>query len=333
MAFWDRLEERIAALPGVRSVGLVNCPPFGCHWGSFYLPEGAAPVSFKDSNPVVVNRVATPTYFRTMGIRLKAGRFFEPTDGRDPKAERIVIVNETFAKTFFPGVENPVGRRIRSTGDEKPWKLIVGYVEDVKHYGLERPMRPGVYWPHRQQTMVWNMAVAMKTDGGPEALLSAARGAVRELDPELPLFNIRTMETALARTLAARTTYSWMLAVFALTALVLALGGTYGVSSYLVTQRTREIGIRVALGAARTDIVRSVLRGSLAVVAAGIAAGVIASIGVGRLLEALLFGVAPNDLVIMSSATAILLAAAVVANLLPARRAARVDPMISLRTE
>jgi ABC-type antimicrobial peptide transport system permease subunit len=179
------------------------------------------------------------------------------------------------------------------------------------------------------------MAVALKTDveGGAEALTASARAVVRELDPELPLFNVRTMEASLARTLAMRTTYSWMLAVFALTALALALGGTYGVSSYLVTQRTREIGIRVALGAARADIVRGVLRGGLVTVGIGIVAGIIASLGVGRLLETLLFGVAPHDALILSVATGVLLVAAVLANLLPARRAARVDPMISLRAE
>jgi putative ABC transport system permease protein len=141
------------------------------------------------------------------------------------------------------------------------------------------------------------------------------------------------MDAAMQRTLAARTTYSWMLAVFALTALALALGGTYGVSSYLVTQRTREIGIRVALGAARGDIIRGVLRTSLAVAGGGIVAGVAASLGVARLLESLLFGVQPHDAIILTSAVAALVTAALVANLLPARRAARVDPMISLRAD
>jgi ABC-type antimicrobial peptide transport system permease subunit len=177
------------------------------------------------------------------------------------------------------------------------------------------------------------MAVAVKTDGDPEALTASARAAVRELDPELPLFNVRTMEAALSRTLAMRTTYSWMLAVFALTALILALGGTYGVSSYLVTQRTREIGIRVALGAGRADIVRGVLRTSLMVASAGIVVGVIASLGAARLLESLLFGVAPHDAVILSGVVTVLVTAAVLANLLPARRAARVDPMTSLRAD
>jgi predicted permease len=333
LAFWDRVEARMAQIAGARTVGLVNCPPFGCHAGSLYIAEGQAPRGANDANPVVVNRVATPSYFPTMGVRLKTGRFFAPADGRGgPNTEPVVLINETFAKTFFPGVEDPVGRRIRSTGENAPWNRVVGYVQDVKHYGLERPMRPGVYWPLPART--WGtMAVAVKTDGDPEALTASARAAVRELDPELPLFNVRTMEAALSRTLAMRTTYSWMLAVFALTALILALGGTYGVSSYLVTQRTREIGIRVALGAGRADIVRGVLRTSLMVASAGIVVGVIASLGAARLLESLLFGVAPHDAVILSSVVTVLVAAAVLANLLPARRAARVDPMTSLRAD
>lgn len=332
-AFWERVETRMAQLPGVRSAGLVNCPPFGCHWGSFYLAEGAAPRTAAEGNPVVLNRVATPRYFETMGVRLKSGRFFAPGDGRATgDQERVVIINETFARTFFPGVADPVGRRIRSTGSDAPWNRIVGYVADVRHYGLEQPMRPGLYWPLAQSPMA-TMAVAIRTAGEPEALTASARAALREIDPELPLFNVRTMETALARTLAVRTAYSWMLAVFALAALTLALGGTYGVSSYLVTQRIREIGIRVALGAARADIMAGALRGSLATVAAGVAVGLLASLGVGRLLESLLFGVQPHDAGILAGATAVLLLSAAAANVLPATRAAGVDPMISLRTE
>jgi putative ABC transport system permease protein len=333
LAFWDRAEQRMAQLAGARSVGLVNCPPFGCHWGSFYVAEGMPPRGANEASPVVLNRFATPGYFPTMGIRLESGRFFEADDGRRSEGqERIVIINQTFAKTYFPGVGNPVGRRIRSTGDNAPWNRIVGLVEDVKHYGLERPMRPGVYWPLAQRP-VETMAIAIKTDGDPDALIASARTAMRELDAELPLFGVRSMEQALRRTLAVRTTYSWMLAVFAFTALLLALGGTYGVSSYLVTQRTREIGIRVALGARRGDIVRGVLHTSLAVAAGGIVLGVAASLGLSRFLESLLFGVNPTDALILSGAIAVLLFSALVANALPARRAARVDPMHSLRTE
>jgi predicted permease len=268
-----------------------------------------------------------------MGIRLKSGRFFEPADARRGEGEeRIVIVNETFAKTFFPGVESPVGRRMRSTGDNAPWNRIVGLVEDVKHYGLERPMRPGIYWPLAQRPAE-TMAVTLKTDGDPDALVPSARAAIRELDAELPLFQVRSMEQALGQTLAVRTTYSWMLAVFAGTALLLALGGTYGVSSYLVSQRTREIGIRVALGARRGDIVQGVLRTSLAVALVGMIAGLAAWVGLARFLESLLFGVKPTDALILSSAIGILVLSALAANVLPARRAARLDPMTSLRAE
>ena len=335
LPFWDRVEARMAQLPGVRSVGVVNCPPFGCHWGSFYIAEGMPPRGGNDANPVVLNRHASVGYFQTMGIRLKSGRFFDPVDARRGEGEeRIVIINETFARTFFPGVENPVGRRIRSNGNNTPWNRIVGLVHDVKHYGLERPMRPGVYWPLPQRTPVIEAAtVALKTDGDPEALVAAARAAMRELDSELPLFQVRSMEQALRQTLAVRTTYSWMLAVFALTALLLALGGTYGVSSYLVTQRTREIGIRVALGARRGDIVQGVLRTSLVVACVGIVVGVVASVGLSRFLESLLFGVKPTDALILSSAIGVLIVSALAANVLPARRAARVDPMTSLRAE
>jgi putative ABC transport system permease protein len=333
LAFWDRLEARMAQLPGVQAVGLVNCPPFGCHWGSFYVAEGAPPLGPNDSNPVVLNRYATPTYFATMGIRLKAGRFFNERDGRGgPDQERVVIINETFARTFFPGVDNPVGRRMRANGDKAPWNRVIGLVADIRHYGLERPMRPGIYWPMAQRP-IDSSAVALKTAGTAEALTESARSALRELDPELPMFSVRTMDAALQRTLATRTTYSWMLAVFALTALVLALGGTYGVSSYLVTQRTREIGIRVALGAARRDIIRGVLRATLALAGAGIIVGTAASLGVARWLDSLLFGVNPTDALTLSLSLTVLIAAALTANLLPARRAARVDPMTSLREE
>jgi ABC-type antimicrobial peptide transport system permease subunit len=156
---------------------------------------------------------------------------------------------------------------------------------------------------------------------------------VQELDAELPTFGVRTMNERLQRSLTLRAVYSWMLGVFAAMALVLALGGTYGVTSYLVSQRTREIGIRVALGARRADISRAVLRGSLVVVASGVAAGLAAGVGAGRWLSSLLFGVPPYDGMILAAAVVGLLTTALVANWLPARRAARVDPMVSLRME
>ena len=209
---------------------------------------------------------------------------------------------------------------------------VVGMSRDVRHYGLERPMRPGIYLPLVQSPST-TMAVVIRTAGDPAALTPAARAVVREIDPDLALYRVQTMEEALRRSLAQRALYSWLLGVFAAMALVLALGGTYGVTSYLVSQRTREIGIRVALGARRRDITATVLRGSLTVVGIGVVVGVAASIGAARLLADRLFGVPPHDASILSLAAVILLTAAVLANWLPARRAARVDPMRSLRAE
>ncbi|MGH9330907.1 MAG: FtsX-like permease family protein, partial [Vicinamibacterales bacterium] len=227
---------------------------------------------------------------------------------------------------------DPVGRRFKFNDDEAPWMTVVGLVRDIKHYGLERPMRPGVYFPLPAQP-VQTLAVALHTSGDAAALAGSARAAMRELDPDLPLFQVRTMEEALQRSMVVRAAYSWMLGVFALLALVLALGGAYGVASYLVTQRTREIGIRVALGARTGDIVRTVVGRGIAVVAIGVAAGLAASFGAARLLADLLFGAGSRDAAILAGVSSALLLTALVANWLPARRAARIDPMRSLRTD
>jgi putative ABC transport system permease protein len=330
LAFWDRLTERIGALPGVTNVGLVSCPPLGCHWGTFYLVEGRAPLKPGESNPVTLVRPATPGYFAAMGVRLERGRFFTDADGKD--GNRSIIVNESFTKTFWPGVADPVGRRIGNNSQNPRWMTVVGMVADLKHYGLERPMIPGVYVPLRQWPNT-TMAVAIRTSVDPESIAGPARAAVRELDPELAIYQVRTMEQALRRSLAERRLYSWLLGVFAVTALALALGGTYGVTSYLVSQRTREIGIRVALGARMVDIAAAVLRTSLLTVSGGIGIGIAASVAVTRQIKDLLFGVPSNDAIVLLSAAGVLITLAIAANWLPARRAARVDPMRSLRAE
>jgi predicted permease len=338
LAFWDRLEPRMSALPGVQSAGLITCAPLGCHWGNFFAIEG---VERKpgESVPVTLLRYASATYFQTMGIRLKSGRFFDGRDGREPQPEdptrrspRVAIVNESFVKTFWPTVADPVGRRFKFNDDGAPWMTVVGVVRDIRHYGLERPMRPGVYFP-LPANPVSTLTVALRTSGDAGALAGSARAAIRDLDAELPMFQVRTMEEALQRSLTVRAAYSWMLGVFALLALVLALGGAYGVASYLVTQRTREIGIRVALGARTADIVRTVIGPAIGVVTIGVVVGLVASVGAARLLADLLFGVAGRDATILAGVSSVLMLTALLANLLPARRAARIDPMRSLRTE
>jgi putative ABC transport system permease protein len=338
-AFRKRLVERMRQIAGVKEVGLISCAPVSnCHWGNFYTPENAPPRGPNDVNPVILNRVATPEYFSAMGIRLKEGRFFNSSDGIGwPDQDSTIIVNEMFAKTMWPNDASAVGKRVfmgTTPPRDRPirWLTVVGVTQNVKHYGLEQPMRPGVYlpdpiYPHQPNTVV------LKVDGDPAAIASAVRTAMREVDPEIPAFGMRTMDERLALSRSLRAAYSWMLAVFAVMALVLALGGSYGVTSYLVSQRTRELGIRVALGAGRSDISRTVLRGSLAVVSIGVVIGIAGAIGAGRFLASLLFGVPPYDIMILTIAALALAATGFLANWLPARRAARVDPMVSLRTD
>lgn len=338
-AFRKRLVERLRGVAGVTEVGLISCAPVSnCHWGVFFTAENAPARGPNDPNPIILHRVASPEYFSAMGIRLKEGRFFNSSDGiggRDQNS--TIIVNETFAKTMWPGVAGVVGKRVHPGTNPPPgkpirWMSVVGVSKDLKHYGLEQPVRPGVYvpeglFPHSANTVV------LKTAGDPAAIASAARAALREVDPEIPAYDMRTMDERLTRSRSLRAAYSWMLAVFAAMALLLALGGSYGVTSYLVSQRTRELGIRVALGARSGDISRTVLKSSLAVASLGVVIGVTGAVGAGRFLASLLFGVPPYDVLIVTTAAVALFATAFLANWLPARRASRVDPMVSLRTD
>lgn len=333
LSFFERLEARLRELPGVTNAGIISCAPVSnCHWGVFYHAEGAPPRRPDEPNPVVLNRVASPGYFQSMGIRLQRGRVFTDRDGRQGADQPgVIIVNETFASTLWPDGRDPVGQRVRQ-GPEAPWLTVVGVVADVKHYGLERDMRPGVYLP-LPRIVLSTMTVAVRTAGDPATLIPTARAIVRDMDPELPIYNARTMNERMMLSVTLRAAYSWMLAVFAGIALLLALGGSYGVTSYLVSQRTRELGIRVALGARRRDISRAVLQGSLAIIGIGVALGIAGAIGAGRLLSSLLFGVPPYDALILGIALPALGAGGFLANWLPARRASRADPMLSLRAD
>jgi putative ABC transport system permease protein len=284
-----------------------------------------------ESQPVTLTRVASEGYFEAMGIRLKFGRFFDANDGREG-GERVVIVNEMFVRTFWPGTTDAVGKRISFNNPKEPWMTVVGVARDIKHYGLELPMRPGLYFPAKQ--LASNLSapsVVVRTTGDPAAFESTARTILREMDPTVPLYRAQTAETMLRNSMRTRATYSWMLAVFAGLALVLALGGAYGVTSYLVTQRIREIGIRLAMGAQSGDIVGGVLRSSLVMIGSGVVMGLVASMFVATQVGDLLLGVSPRDPSVLAATAVILALAAVVANWIPARRAARTDPMISLR--
>ena len=339
LAFRKRVVARMRELPGVKEVGMISCAPVSnCHWGTFYTAENAPPRGPNDADPIILNRAASPEYFSAMGIRLKEGRFFNSSDGAGGiDQDSTIIVNETFAKQMWPGQSSVIGKRVHLGSTPRPgrsiqWLSVVGVAKDVKHYGLEQPVRPGVYLPEPLQPRAMN-TVVLKMAGDPAAIASAARAAMRDVDPEIPAYDMRTMDERLARSRSLRAAYSWMLGVFAVMALVLALAGSYGVTSYLVSQRTRELGIRVALGAKRSDISRTVLKGSLAVVSIGVIIGIAGAIGAGRFLASLLFGVPPYDASILAIAAIALAATGFLANWLPARRASRVDPMVSLRSE
>ena len=331
LAFWADVEQRASRLPGVDAAGLVTCAPLsGCHTGNFFEVEGAQPRP-DGKDPVILTRTASAGYFGAMGIRLKGGRFLEEADGRK-EAAPVVVVNESFVRAFWGEGANGVGRRIKFRAPTAPWITVVGVAGDVKHYGLERPMRPGVYFPLARDPRP-NMMLAIHTAVDPSSVTPALREMLRQMDPEVPLYRVRTMETLIRQSMALRAAFSWMLAVFASLAFVLAIGGAYGVAMYLVTQRTREIGIRVALGARTADIFRSVVASGVSVVLVGVACGLAGSVAVAGLLGDALFGVSAHDATVLSLVTVVLLGTALLANGLPARRAARIDPMRSLRTD
>ena len=331
VAFWEEFERRVAAIPGVDAAGLITCAPLSdCHTGNFYQVDGAVP-SPDGKNPVVLWRSASAGYFRAMGLRLKEGRFLEEQDAR-PNAAPVIVVNESFVRTFWGPGATGTGRRIKYFDPKAPWMTVAGVVEDVKHYGLERPMRPGIYEPLGRNPRA-NVMVALHGAVPPASLVPALRDVLRRMDPEVPLYRATAMDERIRRSTALRAAFSWMLGVFAALAFILAVGGAYGVSTYLVTQRTREIGIRVALGARTADIFRSVAATGLGVVLTGVACGVAGSVAVARLLGDALFGVSAHDAAVLGGVTAVLVGTALLANGLPARRAARIDPMRSLRTE
>jgi predicted permease len=327
--FWEELLTRLDATAGVERAGAVTCLPLTCHWGNFYEVEGQPPRAAGEADPVILRRIATPGYFAAMDIGLRSGRFFEEGEGGED-GTRAVIINESFAQLYWPDGTDPVGKRLRGRDSEDAWMTIVGVAKDVQHYGLETPMRPGLYTPITQDPH-GVMFVALYTSGDPTALVAPARAALQAIDADLPLFEVRTMEEYLRRSLSGRALYSWLLAVFGAIALILAIGGTYGVTSYLVTQRNREIGIRIALGARARNVVGAVMRSGMANVALGLVIGLIAAFVAARFIASLLFGVSPRDPVVFLSVGAVLLVTSILANLLPARRAARVEPMSSLR--
>ena len=328
---YRNLWERLSSIPGVRHAGGVTSLPLSGHfaWGPVTV-EGRIPPpgeNFINAD----QRIVGHRYFEAMGIPLKQGRFFDARDVAD--AESVVIIDEFMAREFWPTAD-PIGKRIR-LGDLKstaPWQTVVGVVGRVKQYGLEADGRIALYAPQTQRP-ARAMYVAVKSSTDMVATMTAVRDQVSALDPNLPIYRMRPMTTVVNASLARQQFAMQLLALFALVALVLAAIGTYGVMAYVVAQGTRELGIRLALGASGRGILALVLRQGLIVAGAGIVIGLGVAVAVTRILRTLIFGVDAVDPMTFATVGGLLTITAVLATLLPALRASRIDPVISLRQE
>jgi putative ABC transport system permease protein len=326
-AFYSSLVERLRAIPGVTTASAASLVPLGGHSGYFYQAEAGRTIGPSEKNPVVLQVTALPGYLETMGIQLVTGRFF---DSRDEQRPQSILVNETFALHFW-GNTDVVGKRVRYPGGPN-WFEVIGVVRDMRHYGIDAEMRPEAFVTYNH-TPTTGMTIAMRSPSDPRALVSAARDVLRQLDPELPMFDIRTMTERLDRSMWTRRAYSTLFGAFAIVAMLLAAAGIYGVISFAVTQRTREIGIRIALGARPDQVLRSVLASGMVLVAIGALAGLLAAQFTGALLKSMLFGVSPRDLATYGSVVAAIAFVGLLANYVPARRAAQVEPVRALRSE
>jgi len=338
VAFYDQLLERLRRLPGVSFAGATSSPPFGGQWGGQFEAEGGR-LRAQDDNPVCLRVAATPGYVEAMRMTLVDGRTFEPRDGQ-PNSPLVVLVNETFAKYFW-GDGSPVGKRIRYPG-AKDWLQVIGFLRDEKHYGLDQEMKPGVFLPYSEAVFISDkndarafreMSIVLRSSIDPGTLVEPSREVLRQLNPEVPMYAIQTMTELLDRSLWVRRAYSWLFGIFAAIAILLAAAGVYGTISYAVSQRTQEIGIRMALGARPEQVLKEVLRGGMALVSAGLVAGLAGALVTNSFLKSLLFGVNPRDTIIYVCVAAGLAGVALLANFVPARRAAKVDPMRALRFE
>jgi putative ABC transport system permease protein len=331
-AFYEEVLDRVQHLPGVVSAGYSTSVPLEWKGGtSEFLPEGPVEPGWSyDAN----HRQVSADYLRTMGIPLRSGRYFERTDGAESPS--VAMVNEAMARRFWPGVD-AVGKRFRIVdASPHPWITIVGIVGDVRQMGLDAPVRPEMYLPYAQITdQPWFAPrdLAVRTVEEPMSLVPAIKGAIQAVDPEQAVSNIRTFDEVLDEEVVQRRLGAALVAAFAALAVLLASLGVYGVLSYFVTQHTAEIGVRLALGASRGDILRLVLGRGMALALSGVGLGVLGALALTQLVSTLLYGIGAADPATFASAAALLTALAFVACYLPARRAVGVDPMAAMRCE
>jgi putative ABC transport system permease protein len=328
-AFYRRLTEAVGRLPGVTAAGMVSSLPLsGETEGSQFLDLGGKLAAGQASVFVIGGN-----YFRALGAPLLAGRPFRESDSRD--APRVVVINQNLARQFW-GAKNPLGAQFVIEGEEGP-REIVGVVGDVKFSGLGEQPGPQLYLPYTQPydngRMPLSMAFVVRTDSNPQSMVPGLRRQVLAIDKELPVFHVNTMEELVYESTSAPRFRGLLLGTFAFLALVLAVAGVYGVVAQAVVYRTHEIGVRVSLGATPHDILRLIVGQGARLALWGVALGLIAAFGLTRLVSSLLFGISPTDLVTYVAVSVSLIAAALLASYLPARRATKIDPMAALRYE
>ncbi len=322
----------INSLPGVQAAMVSELPLSGDALDHDFLIEGRPPIAPGDE-PSLQTRSVMGNYLQVMQVPLRMGRDFAPQDF-DVQAPRVGIVNDAMVRQYFPN-EDPLGKRVRFARDQQVrWMTIIGVVGDVKHFGLDLPELPAIYSPYPQADP-WKrwMTFVARTQSDPGAMAQAVKQEIWKVDSQLPVTDLKTMDEVSSSSFAARRFNMLLLAIFAGLALLLAAVGIYGVMSYAVTQRTQEIGIRMALGAQATDVLKLVIRNGLTLTLLGVVIGVAGAVALTRLLATLLFGVTPTDKPTFIAVSAVLVLVSLLACYIPARRATKVDPLVALRYE
>jgi putative ABC transport system permease protein len=333
-AFLSRLEEGLRAQPGARAAGLVSeLPLSGWRMMHNMIVEGTAPVP-EGSEPEIFTHEVSPGYFAAVGTPILAGRGLLDADA--PGAPLVGVVNEAFVRRFFPG-KDPIGMRARwARGETGAWMTIVGVAADARFEALSEVQEPTIYTPFLQKQQPWKRFTAIvvrAVDGNPMALAEPVRARVREIDAALPITHVEPMSAVMMESMSDRRFNLVLLSTFAALAFALAVVGVYGVLAHLVAQRTREVGVRMALGARRVDVLVLMLRQGVPLIAGGVVAGALLSVAASRVLRGLLYGVGAGDPLTFLAAAGSLALVALLASFIPARRATRVDPTIALRAE
>ncbi|NYF81286.1 ABC transporter permease [Granulicella arctica] len=332
LQFYNQLVARLSTLPGVQSVSAGWPLPMSDSNASVSFSIAGKPIA-KADHPSESIGIVLPGYFATMRIPLLSGRTFGEQDGT--KTVPVMMINQAFARKYFPG-ENPIGKHIQADlGDdviEHPMREVVGVVGDIKRKGLTADVEPQYFLPYTQ-AVITNPFLTIRTSGDPAAIENALRAAVHEMDKGVPVYQVSTLETYISKSVAQPRFQTLLLSCFAAIALMLSAIGLYGLLSYMVVQRTLEIGLRMALGAQRTDVLRMIVRRGLTLALIGLIAGLAVSAMMARLLSGMLYGVGPSDPVTFATVTALLLLVSLTASTVPAYRAARLDPMETLREQ